>query len=99
MQRQKSAFIFGMYRIHRLSAMLTLFNLKAINGWPDKIFNELFELLKDMASEGYTFLSRKYDAKKILCLIRVEYKKVHAYPNDFILHQNEFEQLHQSPMC
>lgn len=49
-----------------------------------------------MVSEGYTLPSCAYDGEKILCLIGVEYKKVHAHNNDVILYQNEFEQLHQA---
>ena len=35
----------------RLSAVLKLYNLKALNGWSDKIFTELLALMKDMLPE------------------------------------------------
>jgi len=37
----------GSTNFTRLSAMLRLMNLKAINGWTDKSFTELLQLLKD----------------------------------------------------
>jgi hypothetical protein len=38
----------GCTNFTRLSAVLRLFNLKARNGWTDKSFSELLELLKEM---------------------------------------------------
>jgi len=49
-----------------LSAVLRLMNLKAINGWTDKSFTELLQLLKDMLPEGNTLPNRNYEANKIL---------------------------------
>jgi len=48
----------------RLSAVLRLMNLKAMNGWTDKSFTELLQLLKDMLPEGNTLPNRNYEAKK-----------------------------------
>jgi len=50
----------------RLSATLRLFNIKAKNGWTNKSFSELLELLHLMLSEGNTLPTRHYEAKKIL---------------------------------
>jgi len=44
----------GSTNFTRLSTVLRLMSLKAINGWIDKIFTELLELVKDMFSEGNT---------------------------------------------
>ena len=40
-----------------------------------------------------------YEAKKILCPIGLEYRKIHACPNDCILYRKEFEGLHKCPRC
>ena len=71
----------------RLSAVLKLFNLKAKNGWTDKSFTELLELLTEMLPEGNVMPSRYYEAKKILCQMGLEYEKIHACPNDCILYR------------
>ncbi|KAL2329979.1 hypothetical protein Fmac_017560 [Flemingia macrophylla] len=83
----------------RLSATLRLFNLKARNGWTDKSFTELLQLLKEMLPEKNCLPSRHYEAKKILCPMGLEYNKIHACPNDCILYRGVFEGLHQCPRC
>ena len=47
-----------------LSTVLRLMNLKAMNGWTEKSFTELLQLLKDMLPEGNTLPNRNYGAKK-----------------------------------
>jgi len=59
----------GSTNFTRLSAMLRLINLKVINGWTDKSFMKLLQLLKDMLLKGNTLPKRNYEAKKILCLM------------------------------
>ncbi|GAU23276.1 hypothetical protein TSUD_281710 [Trifolium subterraneum] len=62
----------GCTNFTRLSAVLRLFNLKARNGWTDKRFTELLELLKEMLPEGNPLPNRNYEAKKILCPMGME---------------------------
>ena len=81
----------------RLSAVLKLFNLKANNGWTDKSFTELLELLTEMLPEGNVMPSRYYEAKKILCPMGLEYEKIHACPNDCILYRKEYEKYNHCP--
>ena len=54
----------GSTNFTRLSTMLRLMNLKAMNGWTDKSFTELLQLLKDMLPEGNTLPNQNYEAKK-----------------------------------
>ncbi|BAT92484.1 hypothetical protein VIGAN_07121500 [Vigna angularis var. angularis] len=46
----------GCSNFTRLSATLKLFSLKARNGWTNKSFTELLELLKEMLPENNTYL-------------------------------------------
>ena len=46
-----------------------------------------------MLPEGNTLPTQNYDAKKILCPMGMEYKRIHACPNDCILYRKEFEDL------
>jgi len=89
----------GYTKFTRLSAILRLMNLKATNGWTDKSFIELLVLLNEMLPEGNTLPTRNYDAKKILCPMGMEYKRIHACPNDCILYRKEFEDLKKCPKC
>ena len=72
----------GSTNFTRLSVVLRLMNLKAINGWTDKSFTELLQLLKDMLPEENTLPNCNYVAKKILCPMGMKYKKIHVCPND-----------------
>jgi len=83
----------GSTNFTRLSVVLELMNLKAINGWTNKSFTELLQLLKDMLPEENTLPNRNYEAKKILYPMGMEYKKIHACPNDCILYRKDFELL------
>ncbi|XP_058746975.1 uncharacterized protein LOC131619954 [Vicia villosa] len=89
----------GCTNFTRLSAVLKLFNLKAINGWTDKSFTELLELLTQMLPEGNVLPSRYYEAKKILCPMGLEYEKIHACPNDCILYRKEYVNYNHCPKC
>jgi len=57
----------GCTNFTRLSATLKLFSLKARNGWTDKSFTKLLELLKNMLPKNNTIPIRNYETKKILC--------------------------------
>jgi len=72
----------GCSSFSRLSTILRLFNIKARNGWTDKSFTELLELLHQILPQGNTLSTSHYEAKKILCPMGMEYWKIHACPND-----------------
>ncbi|WVZ00540.1 hypothetical protein V8G54_026609 [Vigna mungo] len=95
----KTPLYVGSTKFTRLSAVLRLMNLKASNGWTDKSFTELLTLLNEMLPDGNTLPTRNYDAKKILCPMGMEYKRIHVCPNDCILYRKEFEFLTKCPKC
>lgn len=74
-----------------LSTLLKLFNLKAKNEWSDKSFTKLLHLLKQMLPEDDNLSDHCYEVKKILCQMGLEYIKIHACPNYFILYMKEYE--------
>nr|KYP35492.1 hypothetical protein KK1_043474 [Cajanus cajan] len=61
------------------------------------IFTELLELLKQTLPKDNTLPDHHYEAKKVLCPMGLQYKKIHACPNDCILYRKEFEALHKCP--
>jgi len=83
----------------RLSATLKLFSLKERNGWIDKSFTELLELLKEMLPKNNMLHIYNYVAKKILCPMGFEYEKIHACPNDCVLYRDAFASLKVCPTC
>jgi len=52
-----------------------------------------------MLTEGNTLPTQNYDAKKILCPMGMEYKRIHECPKDCILYKKEFEDLKKCPKC
>jgi len=95
----ETSFYVGSTKFTRLSAILRLMNLKVTNGWMDKSFTELLVLLNEMLPGGNTLPTQNYDATKILCLMDMEYRRIHACPNDCILYIKEFEDLKKCPKC
>ena len=89
----------GCTNFMRLSATLRLFCLKARNGWTDKSFTELLELLKDMLPEDNKLPNRNCEVKKILCPMGLEYKKIHACPNDCVLYRNDLATFKVCSTC
>jgi len=83
----------------RLSTTLKLFSLKARNGWTDKNFTKLLELLKEMLLENNTLPIHNYEAKKILCRMSLKYQKIHTCPNDCVLYRDEFASLKVCSTC
>ena len=83
----------------RLSAVLALVNLKARFGWSDKSLTELLVLLKNMLPNDNKLPNSHYEAKKILCPVGLEYKKIHACRNDCVLYRKEFAELRNCPTC
>ena len=79
--------------------VLRLFNIKTRNGWTDRSFTELLELLHEILPKGNTLLTINYEAKKILCLMGMEYRKIRACLNNCILYRKEVEGLHKCPRC
>jgi len=78
-----------------LSTTLTSFNLKARNGWTDKSFTKLLELLKEMLPENIISPNCNKEAKKIICPMQ-EYTCI---PNDCVLYIDKFVALMVCPMC
>ncbi|KAK1400939.1 hypothetical protein POM88_000544 [Heracleum sosnowskyi] len=81
----------------RLSTTLKLCKLKVKNGWTNKSFTELLKLLGDMLPLNNELPTSTYEAKKILCPMGMDVKKIHACPNDCVLFRNEHEDLHACP--
>ena len=48
----------------KLSFIIRLFHMKCLNGWSNKSFTMLLELLKETFPEGETLPSSYYEAKK-----------------------------------
>ena len=82
-----------------LSAVLSLVNVKARYGWSDKSFTSLLEVVHNLLPEDNTLPKSYYKVKKILCLMGMEYQKIHACPNDYMLYRHEFQEMSKCLVC
>ncbi|RVW64870.1 hypothetical protein CK203_066167 [Vitis vinifera] len=83
----------------KLSALVKLYNVKARYGWSDKSFSNLLQILGDMLLVNNEMPLSMYEAKKTLNALGMEYKKIHACPNDCILYRNELNDASSCPTC
>ena len=89
----------GCTKFTKLSAVLKLLNLKADNGWSDKSFTSLLELLRKMLPDNNELPCTIYQAKKLICPMGLKIEKIHACPNDCVLYRGEYEVMHVCPKC
>ncbi|XP_019184421.1 PREDICTED: uncharacterized protein LOC109179380 [Ipomoea nil] len=89
----------GCTKFTKLSGVLKLYNLKAKNGWSDKSFTGLLEILKDMLPSENEIPISTYEVKKLLCPLGMDIERIHACPNDCILYWKEYKDLHVCPKC
>ncbi|XP_074299529.1 uncharacterized protein LOC141630650 [Silene latifolia] len=82
-----------------LLAVLKLFTLKAGNGWSDKSFTSLLELLCQMLPEGNELPSTTYECKKLLCPLSMSYQKIHACVKDSYFVRKKYSELKECPKC
>ena len=74
--------------------------MKAGDRWSNKSFACVLELLKDILLESNEFLDFIYKVKKILFPLCIDYKNIHACPNnDYILYWKEYNSLDECPKC
>jgi hypothetical protein len=83
----------------KMKAVFKLFNLKAKNGWSDKSFTSLLELLKEMLPEKNELPDSTYKAKKLLCPLSMEFERIPACPRDCVLFRGKYKDLHKCPKC
>ena len=89
----------GCTKFSKLSAVLKLLNLKADNGWSDKSFTSLLNLLREMLPDNNELPCTIYQAKKLICPMGLKIEKIHACPNDCVLYRGEYEAMHVCPTC
>ncbi|KAG9447260.1 hypothetical protein H6P81_013388 [Aristolochia fimbriata] len=83
----------------KLSFMVHMFQLKCLHKWSNKSFLDVFALFKNVLPKGNTIPPNWYESKKMMSDLGLDYKKIHACPNDCILLINEFETLNYCPKC
>ncbi|XP_074360763.1 uncharacterized protein LOC141701016 [Apium graveolens] len=77
---------------------MKLCRMKVKYGWTDKSFTDLLKLMRGILPPNNELPNSMYEAKKILCPMGMDVKKIHARPNDSLF-RNDNEDLHVCPKC
>ena len=86
--------------MHVPRACLSILNLQSIYGWSDASVNALLSLLKSTILPQINELPTSRDvAKSIVLEIGMEYKSIHACPNDCILYHGDYVATQSCPKC
>jgi hypothetical protein len=85
--------------VTKLEANLLLLELKSSNGFTDKGFNDLLNLLQKLLPTPNELPKKLYQAKQMICPIELEVQKIHACRNDCILYRGDYKDLDSCPVC
>ncbi|KAI3469973.1 hypothetical protein Pfo_026636 [Paulownia fortunei] len=75
----------------KFSFLIKLMHVKVLNGWSNKSFNMLLQLLREAFPKPNAIPSSHYKAKKMLRELGLGYESIHACKNDCILFWDEHE--------
>ncbi|KAA0051737.1 uncharacterized protein E6C27_scaffold60G001270 [Cucumis melo var. makuwa] len=89
------------FRLEDEMAMnVRLMHVKVLNGWSNKSFDMLLELLRAAFPMcNSTIPSSFYEAKRKFCDLGLGYETIHACKYDCILYWKEFADLQHCPTC
>ncbi|XXG46959.1 hypothetical protein AAC387_Pa02g1683 [Persea americana] len=79
----------GCKNFTKLAFVVRLYHIKCLNGWSDKSFTMLLELLKEAFPERETLPKSFYETKKVIGELDLGYNKIDACPNDCMLYWKE----------
>jgi hypothetical protein len=77
----------------KLGTTLGMLQWKAKHDVYDKAFEGMLKIVKDKLPENNELPSTTYEVKLIVCPLVLEVQKVHAYPNDMLYQDKEYENL------
>lgn len=87
----------GCTKYTKLSAIVALYKHKAVNGWSNKSFDGLLEMLHDMLPTDNVLPRSVYLVRKFLKAFDLGYEKIHACVNDCCLFRKENEEMDCCP--
>ena len=83
----------------KLKAIVEAFNLKSKHGMTNKLLTDMLDMIRNWLPEGNVLPVSARDAKKSLTSLGMEYKKIHACPNDCILYRGAYADATSCPTC
>ncbi|KAI3462212.1 hypothetical protein Pfo_018875 [Paulownia fortunei] len=89
----------GCTNFSTFSFLVKLMHVKVLNGWKNKSFDMLLQLLGETFPKLNAIPSSHYKAKKVLRELGLGYESIHACKNDCILFRNDHEDKDTCAMC
>ncbi|XP_062012267.1 uncharacterized protein LOC133728851 [Rosa rugosa] len=89
----------GCVRFTKLSVLVKLYNLKAKHGMSDAAYSDWLIAFGEHLPEGNEIPTSVYEAKKTLGALGMDYRKIHACPNDCILYRKQYTDNINCPTC
>ncbi|XP_024196057.1 uncharacterized protein LOC112199248 [Rosa chinensis] len=83
----------------KLNALIQTYNLKAKHGMSNVCYSDMLIMIAMFLPEGNEIPSSHYEAKKTLVSLGMDYKKIHACPNDCILYRGQHADATSCPTC
>lgn len=95
----KKPFYKGCKKFTKMSALVSLLNLKAKSGWTDTSFSSMLQLFAQLLPEDNELPLSTKKAIQTLSVFGMGYEKIHACPNDCILYRKEYKDSTECPTC
>ena len=89
----------GCKKFIKLTFIIRLFHMKCLNGWSNKSFTMLLEMLKETLLEDETLPNNYYETKKVLHDLGLHYIKIDAYPSNCMLYSKEHSNANECIVC
>ena len=89
----------GCTKFSALTFLLKLMHIKVLNGWCNKSFDILLELLLDAFPNGASIKKSHYGVKKMLRDFSLGYDSIHTCKYGCALFWKKNEKLHNCPVC
>ena len=81
-------------KVSKLRAVLSILNLQATFGWSDASVSALLQLMQKILQIGNCIPNTHANAKKLLSTYRMDYRCIHACPNECVLYDRKYKALH-----
>ncbi|KAM6542385.1 hypothetical protein CsatB_006832 [Cannabis sativa] len=83
----------------KLSFVIELFHIKCMCGWSDNSFGKVLELFKRAPPKGETLPDSFYETKKLINALGLNYEKIDACKNDFMLYRKDHVNDTECQVC
>ncbi|XP_024172337.1 uncharacterized protein LOC112178421 [Rosa chinensis] len=87
------------FRHTKMNVLVRLYNLKAKHGMIDAAYSDWLIAFSEYLPTGNEIPTSVYEAKKVLSALGMDYRKIHACPNDCILYRKHYADEIRCPQC